>query len=302
MMNKYQKEIESLLTAQFTQTSKEIKKAYDKTLKEIKNKVEYYMMQTSALSYAQKLEVGRLTSLMLQMENELDFLNGVQKDHMYKFLESSGQIAFNELFYDFEMTQGFSIQFNMLNKKLIQTIVDTPVKGIKLSTRLEDGVISKLKANLISQLTVGLSQGKSYEQMAHALSDVAESSYKRAMNIMRTEAGRVQSVTRQKSMAEADKRGIEFEKVWSSALDTKTRDNHRILDGQAVKPDAYFKVNGHTALQPHMFGIATEDVNCRCRTFSRIKGYGPTHRRDNSNGETVKYKSYIEWEKGRWYN
>ena len=135
--------------------------------------------------------------------------------------------------------------------------------------------------------------------MAHSLSDVAESSYKRAMNIMRTEAGRVQSVTRQKSMAEADKRGIEFEKVWSSALDTRTRDSHRVLDGQAVKPDAYFKVNGHRTLQPHMFGIATEDINCRCRTFSRIKGYGPTHRRENETGEIIPYETYDEWEKGR---
>lgn len=298
-MNKYQKEIETLLTVQFSQTSKEIKKAYDKALKEIKNKVEYYMMQTTGLSFAQKLEVARLTSLMIQIENELDFLSKVQTEHMYKFLESSGHIAFNELFYDFEMTQGFAIEFNMLNKKLMQTIIDTPIKSLRLSARLEDGVLSKLKANLLSQLQLGLSQGKSYEEMAFALSDVAESSYKRAMNIMRTEAGRVQAITRQKSMTEADKQGIEFEKVWSSALDTKTRDSHRILDGQAVKPDEKFEINGHKALQPHMFGVASEDVNCRCRTFSRIKGYEPTHRRNNKTGHTIKYKSYKEWEKGR---
>lgn len=298
-MNKYQKEIETLLTSQFDNTSKQVRKAYDKALKEIKNKVDYYMMQTSTLSFAKKIEVARMTSLMLQIENELDFLNKIQKDHIYKFLESSGHIAFNELFYEFEMTEGISIEFNMLNKKLIQTIIDTPIKGIKLSARLEDGVISTLKANLLSQLQIGLAQGKSYEEMAYALSDVGESSYKRAMNIIRTEAGRVQSVTRQKSQTEADERGIEFEKVWSSALDLRTRDSHRQLDGQAVKPDEYFKVNGHKALQPHMFGVASEDISCRCRTFSRIKGYGPTDRRDNTNGDTIKYKSYKEWEKGR---
>ncbi|MDA9472651.1 phage minor head protein [Enterococcus sp. 5H] len=299
-MNKYQKELEALLKKQYASASDELKKAYGKSLKEIKNKVEYYMMQHSSLSYAQKLEVARLTSLMVQIENELDFLSDVQQQHVYKYLQSSGHVAYNELFYDFEQTHGFSIEFNLLNRDLIQTIIDTPIKGIKLSARLNDGVISTLKANLLSQLQIGLAQGKSYAEMAQALSDVADSSYKRAMTIMRTEAGRVQAVTRQKSQTEADNQGVEFEKVWSSTLSLATRDTHRALDGQAVKPNEKFKSpSGHAALQPHMFGVAKEDINCRCRTYSRVKGVKPELRRDNETKKVVKYRNYKEWEKGR---
>lgn len=300
-MNKYQKEIEALLQKQYSSTAKDLKKAYDKALKEIKNKVEYYMMQTSSLSFAQRLEVARLTSLMIQIENELDFLSSVQQEHIYKFLESSGHVAFNELFYEFEMTQGFSIEFNMLNTELIQTIIDTPIDSVRLSERLKDGVISTLKANLNSQLQIGLVQGKSYPEMSAALADIADSSFKRAMTIMRTEAGRVQAVTRQKSQTEAEKMGIEFEKVWSSTLSLATRDSHRALDGQARAPQEKFKspVSGYTALQPHMFGIASEDVNCRCRTYSRINGVNPEFRKDNETKKNVKFKNYEDWLKSR---
>ncbi|WP_105116341.1 ADP-ribosyltransferase [Streptococcus suis] len=54
------------------------------------------------------------------------------------------------------------------------------------------------------------------------------------------------------------------------------------------------------ALQPHMFGIASEDCNCRCRTISRLKDDDtPFLRRDNETGEVIEYRNYREWERAK---
>ncbi|WP_392371864.1 phage minor head protein, partial [Streptococcus suis] len=116
--------------------------------------------------------------------------------------------------------------------------------------------------------------------------------------ITRTEAGRVQAVAREKAQAEARSLGIEFDKVWVATLDSRTRHNHAELDGVKADKDGYFEINGLRTKQPHMFGFASEDVNCRCRTISRLKDNDTLLlRRDNETGEIVGYRNYREWEK-----
>ena len=115
------------------------------------------------------------------------------------------------------------------------------------------------------------------------------------MNIARTESGRVTSVTRQQSQQHAKELGIKAKKKWISTLDGDTRNTHRQLDGQIREIDEYFEVGGLKTLQPHMFGIASEDCNCRCRTVNVIKGYSLKLRRDNATGEVSAYKNYQEW-------
>ncbi|HEM4031005.1 TPA: hypothetical protein U1V77_001990 [Streptococcus suis] len=88
--------------------------------------------------------------------------------------------------------------------------------------------------------------------------------------------------------------------MWVATLDKRTRNTHQYLDGQQVGPEEYFEHNGLRTLQPHMFGIASEDCNCRCRTISRLKDDDtPLLRRDSETGEVVEYRNYREWEKNR---
>lgn len=144
-------------------------------------------------------------------------------------------------------------------------------------------------------LTRGFSKGWSTQKMAAQIAEIGAANYRRAMNIARTESGRVTSVTRQQSQQHAKDLGIKAEKKWISTLDGDTRNNHRKLDGQIRAIDEYFEVGGLKTLQPHMFGIASEDCNCRCRTVNVIKGYEPKLRRDNATGEVSAYKNYQEW-------
>ncbi|WP_315307385.1 phage minor head protein [Enterococcus devriesei] len=156
-----------------------------------------------------------------------------------------------------------------------------------------------MKQNLNRVLTRGFAKGWSTQKMATQIAEIGGANYRRAMNIARTESGRVTSITRQQSQQHAKELGIKAKKKWISTLDGDTRNTHRQLDGQVQEVDDYFKIGGMKALQPHMFGIASEDCNCRCRTINVIDGYEAKLRRNNDTGEVEEYKNYQEWLKDK---
>lgn len=294
-LNKYQKEIESLLNKSEKDVSKELKALYDDLIKEVTAETIKLQKEIEADDkFSKKLQKERLDSIRSQMQVKSDQLAGKQHDSMFKFLKGDALTAYNELFYDFEMSNKVPLTFSLLPDKQITTIINTPVAGRKLSTRLK-GNSSKMKQNMNSVLSRGFSQGWSTQKMAVQIQETGGSTYRRAMTIARTESGRVTSVTRQQSQNHAKELNIEFDKQWISTLDLKTRSDHRELDGQIVGVDEYFKVSGYKALQPHMFGVAAEDCNCRCRTISKLKGYDIKQRRDNESHKVIDYKNYDEW-------
>lgn len=294
-MTKYQKEIESLLFNYEKDLDKKLYKAYAHSLREIKREIKPMMDNIDNLNYTQRQKLIKNVSLQLQIERQMDYLNGYVTDNTYKFLNQTGEIAYNGLFYEFEQLEGFNTNFTMLPTKTIETIVQTPVEGLRFSERIQDGSIAKLRSNFEEVFRVGFTKGISYEKMAKQLSDASMASYKRSMIIARTEGGRAQAVTRQMSQQDALELGIRTKKKWVSTLDGSTRDTHRKLDGQVREVDEYFEVNGHKALQPHMFGVPEEDINCRCRSILILDGYDHKLRRDNETKKVVKYKNYQEW-------
>ena len=173
-------------------------------------------------------------------------------------------------------------------------LVNAPVAGKRLSKRLYQ-YRDKLTDNVTQNIITGLFEGKSYAEIARRVNEETEASYKQALRIARTEAGRTQSTTTQKGYIEAKKQGIDIQKRWLATLDKKTRHDHRELDGQTVEVDGKFSIRGHTAKGPRLFGVASEDVNCRCTTIEVIDGISPELRKDNESKEMIKYKNYDEW-------
>lgn len=278
-------------------TDQQLYNLYVDTVKDLKKALLVDYQRYEELSSTEQLKLSRMTSLLEQLDKSTKELKQGLKTEINSHLESTGKIAYNELFYEYE-SKNTAINFTMLKSEELKTIIETPVANYKLSERLNDGVAERLKSNIKSELTRVFLQGYSYKETAARLAELGYSSYRRALNITRTEAGRVQAIARQKSQLEAMKLGVEFEKEWISTLDNRTRSDHAKLDGQRVKPDEDFEVSGLKAKQPHMFGIAAEDCNCRCRTVSRLKNDKNTRlRRDNETGEIVQVKNYHEWVK-----
>lgn len=74
--------------------------------------------------------------------------------------------------------------------------------------------------------------------------------------------------------------GIVMKKEWISTRDGRARDSHIALDGQRVDLEEPFTIpsgekhSGAKAQQPGGFGIAEEDINCRCATGTVIEDSG----------------------------
>lgn len=268
---------------------------YVDTIKDLKKALLVDYQRYEQLSSTEQLKLSRMTNLLEQLDKSTKELKQGLKTEINGHLEDTGKIAYNELFYEYE-SKNTAINFTMLKSEELKTIIETPVANYKLSERLNDGVAERLKSNIKSELTRVFLLGYSYKQTAARLAELGYSSYRRALNITRTEAGRVQAIARQKSQMEAMKLGVEFEKEWISTLDNRTRSDHAKLDGQRVKPDEDFEVSGLKAKQPHMFGVAAEDCNCRCRTVSRLKNdKSALLRRDNETGKVGRWKNYHDW-------
>lgn len=268
---------------------------YIDTIKDLKQALLVDYQRYEQLSSTEQLKLSRMTNLLEQLDKSTKELKQGLKTEINGHLENTGKIAYNELFYEYE-SKNTAINFTILKSEELKTIIETPVANYKLSKRLNDGVAERLRSNIKSELTRVFLLGYSYKQTAARLSELGYSSYRRALNITRTEAGRVQAIARQKSQMEAMKLGVEFEKEWISTLDNRTRSDHAKLDGQRVKPDEDFEVSGLKAKQPHMFGVAAEDCNCRCRTISRLKNDKTALlRRDNETGKVGRWKNYHDW-------
>ncbi|MGQ7388917.1 phage minor head protein [Streptococcus suis] len=295
-LNQYQKEMQHLLQLQDQRVNRQLYNLYVDIVKELKKSLLAEYQSYENLSRSKKMDLKRMSAMLEAIDSQSQKLktglNGTIPDH----LERVGKMAYNELFYEYEQTRS-AIQFALLPEEELKTIIETPVAGLRLSQRINDGVVSDLRKSIKSELTRSFVHGLSYQRTAKRLSELGSSSYRRALNITRTEAGRVSAIARQRSQKEAVDLGIEFKKMWVATLDKRTRNTHQHLDGQQVGPEEYFEHNGLRTLQPHMFGIASEDCNCRCRTISRLKDDDtPLLRRDSETGEVVEYRNYREWE------
>lgn len=81
------------------------------------------------------------------------------------------------------------------------------------------------------------------------------------VRIAETETHRIANTA---AITTAKKAGARF-KTWQTMLDERVRTDHDYLEGTTVPIDEdFYTWQGYHAPAPGMFGIAEEDVNCRC--------------------------------------
>jgi hypothetical protein len=122
-------------------------------------------------------------------------------------------------------------------------------------------ITSTLRNWVREQITEGLAEGKSFEQIANDMvgSDFTKN---KALVITRTETVRASNAG---AIEGARKTGLAMRKVWISAKDNRTRRDHLLADGQTVGFDDSFQVGGFPMKQPgDPNGPAKETINCRC--------------------------------------
>ena len=144
--------------------------------------------------------------------------------------------------------------------------------------------------HVTSAVTQAVLQGQTVPQLAASIAGIAAMDQRAAMKAARTAMTSAHSLGKLKGYERAAGMGIDVEKQWLAALDSRTRGSHRHLDGETVKLDAEFSNGLKYPGDPD--GPASEVYNCRC-TLVPIIGdveYDEVERANKLGG-----MSYEEW-------
>lgn len=297
-LDKWNKELERLMTSSFNETSLELHNFYKQALKEMKVEIKQYVENYDTLSFSKRLEVEGQIKVANRIDEILEWLNTETDNSIRKHLTSEIEHGYFGTWYALESSENIQLDFPMLNEAYIKKLVNSPIEGKTFSKRLYKHQ-SKLGKTVTSELLNATLRGKGYAVVAKNVAEQTEASYKQALRIARTEGGRVQSESKQQAYRAAERSGVDLQKMWMATLDKKTRHSHQELDGQTVDVREEFHFNGYYAKGPRLFGRASLDINCRCTTVAVVNGIKPELRKDGESKGVIDYKSYQEWSEDR---
>lgn len=211
-----------------------------------------------------------------QIDATLDQLHSDSFVGISDYLSKCYESGYVGAMYDLK-SQGIPIIQPIDQKQVIKAIQTDSKLSQSLYNRLGEDV-TYLKKAIRSELSRGIVEGKSYNEIAEKLAKHMEQTpfnkaKNNAMRIARTEGGRIQSQAQMDAMEKAKSKGADIVKQWDATLDGRTRETHRELDGQIRELDEDFIVPStkSAANAPRMFGIASEDCNCRCQMLQRAR-------------------------------
>lgn len=205
----------------------------------------------------------------------------------------------NFMSYSLETGVGVNFGFGLYDSATVSNLLKNDpnilptykIKGVK------DTAWNKKKVN--RQVTLGIIEGESLDKIADRLGNTLGIQNKKAMLTQaRTAMTAAQNAGREASLIEAQDLGINVQKEWVCTLDGRTRDWHRMLDGQKKPLDKPFEVDGLKIRFPGDPQAKPGLVyNCRCTMIGDLVDYPSTYDRyDNIDGKPVKGMTYKEWE------
>lgn len=269
-MNKRQREILRLQLKREKQIIAELKRSYQKALQDINVKIADLMARTDVQNLQAIIyQVQYQKALKDQISAFLDVLHQGNFELISQYLTECYENGWIGTLYDLQ-GQGVPLLFRIDQAQVIAAVETNS----KLSKRLYESLgldIKALKKSVRNELSRGIAQSLSYRDIARNLSNAANISFNNAVRIARTEGHRINQEATFNCQVEAKKRGCEILKRWDSTLDKRTRRTHQELDGQTVDVDEPFVIRGYKAMYPSGFGVASEDINCRCCSLQIAK-------------------------------
>lgn len=304
-MNQWQKQTQQHLYKNEKELIRALKKLYRKSLDDINIKITDLLGRT---------DIENLSSIIYQVEYQKALKKQIKAilDELYinnfktvsEYLGTCYNDAFIGTLYDLQM-QGVPLIFPIDQDQVVKALTTNSKINEGLYTRLGINV-DDFKKQIISEVSRGISQAYSYQQIARNLKNVSNADFNKTYRIARTEGHRIQQEATFDCQCKAKDKGANIVKQWDATLDSRTRPDHIYLDGQIRETNEYFEVNGYKALYPGGFGVASEDVNCRCCLLQRakwaIKNTEKITKMDSKTGKlvTIKANSYDEFKEKYW--
>jgi SPP1 gp7 family putative phage head morphogenesis protein len=309
----------------------EILPAYRQSFREIDNNLKDTYAKVLATKgtedyYNEMLKYGRYRSLMASTEQA--FNESARRAGLTIRASSEASFAnsfyFRQFGYDLVIPQGLRT-ISILPQALIDlSVLGTPEVWEEITAKDRQRIIeiygsvdnyqpqygtlqSVLLADRTRQLnsiknviTQAFIQGQSYTRASKNLRSVFDTTASNAMRIVRTEGNRLANAGNWAASQSAKAQGIDIVRQWDATLDGKTREDHARLDGQREDENGFFTIDGNRTRYPGHFGVARQDVNCRCGIIDIVDNISPqvrTARDKDGNNVTISFASFDQWAK-----
>lgn len=147
------------------------------------------------------------------------------------------------------------------------------------------GITKTTRDQVTALLQNASAEGVGIDEMKRRLRETFEGwTSSKAETVARTE---VVGASNAANLAAYQISGLVEGKEWLAVQDENTRESHSEMDGQERSiHDAFDSPSGNSAQGPGLFGVAAEDINCRCTVIPRVKSKALT-----------KEERAVEWKK-----
>lgn len=270
-MNSRQKQVQMSLLKNEKAVIKQLEQSYQNAIADI----DKYILQLLARKDTENIQsiiyqVKYQEAIKKELESYLSVLHSKNFNTVDEYLKECYEQAHIGTLFDLQ-GQGIPLILPLDQEQMISAIT----LNSKLSAPLYNALgynVDALKLDVLREISRGIAQGLSYQEMARNLKNATNVDYNKTLRIAKTEGHRIQQEATYNVQKRAIAKGAKVVKQWDSTLDGKTRPTHRALDGQIIGVEEYFKSeSGYKALYPGNFGIPSEDCNCRCCLLQRAE-------------------------------
>lgn len=304
---------------------KKLRKTYSDAEKSAQKKFDSYMQDFARKDVAHKADVatGRWTEKQYKdwRRNQILYSKKLaeMRDVLAKDFKNVDKIAVNMMrdhqadvyainhnYATFEIESGLGIDtsytlydHDTVERMMLEDPAVLPAPSPRRQAIIDAKDLAWNKQHIQSALVAGILSGDSIPDIAKRLMAVTTMDYNAAIRNARTMTtsaecgGRIDGYKRAKAM------GIDLRQEWMATLDSRTRDSHRMLDGEIVNVGEKFSNGLRFPGDPD--GPAAEVYNCRCTIVAVVDGIDPgafdktdTLRRKLGNS-TI---NYDDWKRG----
>lgn len=238
----------------------------------------------------QALHNDRLKALKKALTQDLTAADKMAMAYVNKVPAGVYAEGMNFATYEIEHGAKANTSFTLYNKNTVMELVANEPNLLPQAAfdKAKDSAWNS--RHVTSAVTQAVLQGQTAPQLAASIAGIAAMDQRAAMKAARTAITSAHSLGKLKGYERAAGMGIDVEKQWLAALDSRTRGSHRHLDGETVKLDGEFSNGLKYPGDPD--GPASEVYNCRCTLVPVIGDveYDEVERANKLGG-----MSYEEW-------
>lgn len=276
------KEMERHLSSIYSRAQKEIQETADKYFEKFRkmdekkrklvesgelSKEEYQKWRKGKIMYGE-----RYSEMKEQIAKQLLEVNKTAVAYINGELPEVYALNYNALSRSLDGIGGYSFSLTDSGTVRLLSTKDKSLLPYKKIDPTKDIPWNMKKIN--SEVLQGILQGDSIPKISRRIQNVQEMNKVSAVRSARTIVTGAENKGRQDSYEKAEKDGILLKREWISAIDSRTRHAHALLNGQFAEVDKPF----HSELGDIMFpgdphAAPANVYNCRCTLAAKVIGF-----------------------------